>query len=113
LPDWIIDGNFLRFQHLILPAADTIIWLDLPRRVCLRRIIWRWFCWRGRTRPDLPDGCLEKIDAEFLAWVWNFARDQRPKLISKLSELRDDQRLITLRSARQVKRFMRELDGSN
>src|SRR5262245_2440742 len=40
-PRWIIDGNYQRSLPLRLPRADTVIWLDYPRRVCMARVLWR------------------------------------------------------------------------
>src|SRR5436190_2972633 len=52
---WIIDGNYGAGQslELRLAAADTVIFLDLPRILCLGRSLKRWLTWRGRTRPDM------------------------------------------------------------
>lgn len=70
-PDgWVIDGNYLkicaerRFQE-----ADRILYLDFPRRVCLPRVVKRWITYRGKTRPDMGEGCNEKLDRAFLLWV--------------------------------------------
>src|SRR5690349_18913828 len=38
---WIMDGNFGGTREMRMQAADTIIFLDLPRRVCLYRILKR------------------------------------------------------------------------
>ena len=46
---------------LRMPRADTVIWLDYPRKVCLRRVLWRVIKGYGRTRADMPPGCPEKL----------------------------------------------------
>jgi adenylate kinase family enzyme len=39
---WVIDGNYTgKIGTLVLDAADTIVWLDLPTRVWLPRLIRR------------------------------------------------------------------------
>ena len=38
---WVIDGNYSAVQPLVWERADTVIWLDPPRRTVMRRIIWR------------------------------------------------------------------------
>ena len=35
------DGNYSRVQDLIWARADTVIWLDPPRYLVMRRVIWR------------------------------------------------------------------------
>jgi adenylate kinase family enzyme len=39
---WVIDGTYLRkLGPLVLDSADTIVWLDLPTRVWLPRLLKR------------------------------------------------------------------------
>jgi adenylate kinase family enzyme len=38
---WVIDGNYSRFLPITLERADTVVWLDLPLRTCLWRVITR------------------------------------------------------------------------
>jgi shikimate kinase len=49
---WVIDGTYVRkLGGLVLDAADTIVWLDLPLRVWLPRLARRtWRRWRGQER---------------------------------------------------------------
>jgi adenylate kinase family enzyme len=51
-PDgWVIDGNYEpKLGDTVLGAADTIVWLDLPLRLKLRRL---WRRTTGRIRNDV------------------------------------------------------------
>jgi adenylate kinase family enzyme len=49
---WIIDGNYSDTIDLRFARADTIIFLDLPRRTYLRRVLLRTLRYRGQIRPD-------------------------------------------------------------
>ena len=41
-PAWVIDGSYRgKLGDLVLAHADTVVWLDLPRRVWLPRLLWR------------------------------------------------------------------------
>ena len=51
---WIADGNFLDAGDTRFARADTVIFLDLPRALCIWRVLWRRVRDRGRERPDLP-----------------------------------------------------------
>src|SRR5690242_2688376 len=66
---WIVEGNYAGTLGLRLPRADTVIWLDYPRHVCLYRVLKRILLWRGRVRPDMAPGCPEKLDGAFLRYV--------------------------------------------
>jgi len=106
---WIIDGNYNRTMETRLRRADTVIWLDFPRIVALWGVLVRNRAWRGRTRPDMGDGCPEKIDAEFLRWIWGFNRNNRERyrILFKPTESR---RLIVLRSRRELKKWFEGLE---
>ena len=49
---WVVDGSYERkLGDLVLAAADTVIWLDLPIRVWLPRLVRRsWQRLRGHER---------------------------------------------------------------
>lgn len=66
---WLIEGNYGSTLALRLPRADRIIYLDFPIRLCLWRLLRRTWRYRGRTRPDMPDGCPERFSLEFFRYV--------------------------------------------
>src|SRR5437870_13094901 len=70
--EWIIDGNFGGTMEMRIAAADTVIFLDLPRIVCIWRLLKRWMTYRKSSRPDMAMGCDEKIDLDLLKWVWRY-----------------------------------------
>lgn len=107
---WIMDGNYTKTIDIRLAAADTVIFLDFPRLLCLWRVIKRWWRNRGRSRPDLPPGCPEKIDLPFLRWIWQFPRIRRPLIQEKLKHARG-KRIIVLNGPREVSRYLRDLEN--
>ena len=88
---WIIDGNYSATLDIRLEAADTILYFDLPRRVCLWSVIRRVVTHYGRSRPDLAPGCPEKFDFGFLLLTWNHRRRSRPGVLQKLANCRKEQ----------------------
>lgn len=82
--EWVMDGNYLRTLPKRLERADAVVLLDYPRRVCLFRALARMLSWRGRTRPDMAAGCPERLDGEFVRWIWDFRRTQRPQVLALL-----------------------------
>ena len=103
---WIMDGNFSGTLPERLAACDSVIFLDLPRTVCLWRVLKRVVQYYGRTRPDLPAGCPERFDLEFLAWVWRFPSRSRQKVVSLLEAQGNEKKVIRLRSPREVDEFV-------
>ena len=103
---WIMDGNYGRTLERRLAACDTVILLDLPRTLCLWRVIKRRLRFRGRARPDMNEGCRERLTWEFVRWVWTYRRERRPGVLEKLSRLDGGQRVFRLRSRREVEGFL-------
>lgn len=107
-PRWIVDGNFNRTMPRRLERCDTVIYLDFSRAACLLGVLKRIATTYGKVRPDMGEGCPERIDWEFLKWVWDFNRNKRAKYYELLGQ-RKDTRVIILKNRRQVKRFIDQI----
>lgn len=83
---WIVDGNYGRTLERRLARADTVIFLDYPVRTCLWGALRRMLRYRGKSRPDMTEGCLERMDPEFVLWILEFRRKTRPQVLNLLSE---------------------------
>ena len=67
---WVIDGNYTKLSYdRRMAEADRIVMLLFPRLSCLWRVIKRYRVYQNRTRPDMAQGCSEKLDAAFVSWV--------------------------------------------
>jgi adenylate kinase family enzyme len=106
--EWVMDGNYGGTLERRLAACDTVVFLDLPRVLCLWRVIARSVRYRGRSRPDMAEGCPERLTWEFVRWVWDYPRTRRPGVLKRLSELSEGQSVHVLRSTRDVRRFLEE-----
>lgn len=108
-PQWIIDGNYSGTLNVRLSACDTVVWLDLPTVVCLASTLWRILHHRGRTRPDMGEGCPERFDWAFLQWVWSFRKRARPRIVQKLNALPSSTEVVVLTSRRQMARWLEKV----
>jgi adenylate kinase family enzyme len=108
---WIIDGNFGGTMEMRIRASDTVIFLDLPRTLCVYRILKRVATYRKGTRPDMAEGCDEKFDWEFLKWVWNYPERSRPKVEALLKPVENEKKVIRLKSKREVENFFVNLES--
>jgi len=106
---WILDGNFGGTLELRLRHCDTIIFLDMPRLLCVWRVVKRRLLYRNRSRPDMAAGCHEKLDLDFLLWVWNYSQRSRPRVVKLLREQAGGKEVVWLRSQREVERFLARL----
>lgn len=110
---WIIDGNFSSTLDLRAAAADTLLFLDLPRLTCLARALKRIWTHRGRTRPDMAPGCPERLDVEFLRYIWTFPRRSRPKVLATLANKCPHQTAIHLTSNAHAQRWLDAVPCTN
>ncbi|MGY4534402.1 adenylate kinase family enzyme [Pseudomonas sp. TE3786] len=108
---WVCEGNYARRTFdLRLPRADLVIWLDTPRRTCLRRVLVRSAL--NRPRPDLPPGCSEKLDRAFLTFlkfVWQFDQGYRAGIDAVRMAVNPQVPTLHLRDARAVAAFLQQL----
>ena len=104
---WVIDGNYKTFsQERRLREADSILFLNFSRWSCLLRVIRRSLRYRGGTRPDMADGCTEKLDWEFVGYILKFKRED----LSALQREFPDLTIIRLRSHRQAEDWLGQVE---
>ena len=105
---WVCEGNYAKKTFdLRLPRADAVIWLDTPRATCVRRVMMRSAL--NKPRPDLPSGCVEKLDADFLKFLrftWNFDRDTRPGVERQRQEIGPAVPVIHLSGRSDIEAFL-------
>ncbi|MBU8598164.1 DNA topology modulation protein [Shouchella clausii] len=107
---WIIDGNYSRTLDMRLNEGDAVIFLDMPRLLCIYRIIKRRLIYHGKTRPDLNEDCPEKLDWAFFVWVWNYKKRSRPKVIQALEQVKERKRVVILKTRKEVQRFLDQVN---
>lgn len=103
---WVMDGNFGGTMEMRLAACDTAIFMDFPPEICLYRVIKRRFKYRKTNRPDMSKGCNEKIDLEFLGWIWSYRKIKKPKVEEILQRFEGEKTIIRLKSPKEVEKFI-------
>ena len=84
---WIIDGNYNRTLDLRISYCDLIIYLDIPRRVCLWSVIKRRIQYANKTREDMQKECNEVIDYSFISYVYRFNKTHRKRYYELLENV--------------------------
>lgn len=108
---WIIDGNFGSTMDDRLQAADTIIFLHYSRYVCIQRALKRRIMYHNKTRPDMGEGCAEKIDPTFLKWIWDYPEEKAPQVLDKLVSHSLTKNIIILRSPKQTNKWIQSINS--
>ena len=106
---WIVDGTYGGTMNIRLSAADTVIWLDFNRYLCLWRIFKRYLQYRGNTRPDMA-ASPERLNKEFIRYVWNFSPVHRSRISDRLAKCQDNTQIIMLQNPRQVLSLLQQID---
>lgn len=107
---WIIEGSYLDTSDIRLKAADTIIYLDIPASICFWRVLYRYFKHRHAQRPDLPEGCPEKLGLYYILKVLGFPLFKREKLYKWLGKFNDEKKVYALQSKLEVEEFLSRLE---
>ena len=115
---WVTDGNYSgNVRDLVWARADTVVWLDLPKRIVMRRIIWRSFR-RVAWRQELWNGNRESwrnflsVDKEesVIAWAWQTHTRNQVRYEAAMSDQENGgPHFVRLRNPAEVRRFLRSV----
>lgn len=111
-PAWIMDGNYSGTFDIRLKACDAVVFLDMPRPLCLWRVLKRFMRYRKRSRPDMAAGCPEDLHPEFLLWIWNYPKRTRPKILTWMRENSGTKEVVWLRSPAEAERYLANVGKS-
>ena len=110
---WVVDGAYRgKLGDLVLEAADTVVWLDLPRRVWLPRLVVRTLR-RALTREELWNGNRESLwgalsdDDSLVRYALANEPPRRHRYPRELARFR----VARLRTPAEVDAFLRSARG--
>ena len=109
--EWIVDGNYGGTMDIRLEKADTVICFKLSRAVCLQSYFKRVITNIGKVRPDMPEGCPEKFDFQFMKYIWNFPKKSGQANINRLQKSKV-KFIIVFKKRREANRFIIELSNN-
>ena len=110
---WIFEGGRSPTWGERLERADTLIWLDIPLSIRAWRVFRRTLRHHGKTRPDLPDGCPEQFNMEFVKWIWNTRKSARDKMRELYASAPEAKNKYQVQNKRQVDELIARLAESH
>lgn len=107
---WVIDGNYskLFYEHR-MKKADKIIILLFNRFSCLYRVVRRYIKYKNTTRPDMAEGCNEKLDREFVKWILYDGRTKQEKNQYQNIISQYDEKVIVVKNQKQLNACLKKL----
>lgn len=101
---WIIDGHYNSTLDIRVPRADTIIFFDFSKFLCLYRV-----CMRAMDKNQPFD----KAEGNFNRLSWNLIKKiiifSKKKVWGKLEPYKDTHQLFVVRNSKQVEELLKKL----
>lgn len=116
-PEWVACGNYSLVREQLWERADTVVWLDLPRRTIMaqvvsrtvRRVVTREQLWNGNREPWSN---LFRLDPErsIIAWAWTRHRVYADRYAAAMADPRwAGLGFVRLRSHTEIDRWLAAL----
>lgn len=106
---WIAEGYIHPCAKKRLQDADLILYLDYPGRVAMIGGVKRWWKYRGKKRPEMPDGCTEGQGLDWSYLKVMYKRGERSEIEEALQLGDFAKKLIRLTSRKETQKYIRSL----
>jgi len=113
-PRWVVDGNYTEVRDLVWSRATTVVWVDPPLRVLLRRALPRTLRTAVR-REEIVPGSRDSVCRAFLSresillWILRSHGPRRRELRKAMAGERHPCRMVALRTPAQLREFLTAL----
>ncbi len=114
-PSWVVDGNYSAVRDILWSAADTVVWLDIPRVHDLASVVRRTAV-RLVRREELWNGNRERWDnwlylhdmhRSIIAWTWANHPVYRRQYLEAMADLRwSHLKVLRARSRREARSWL-------
>jgi adenylate kinase family enzyme len=118
---WVVDGNYflLVSEPVVWPAADTVIWVDLPRSVVMAQVVYRtlkrWVLreklWNG-NRERLRDVVSRDPMRSIIRWTWTSHALNRERYGAAMKDCQPERLKFIRLGSRTEMRHLAESTGA-
>lgn len=111
--EWIVDGNYARNQDITLPAAETIVWLDVSHFISVYRTFKRSVI-RAVTKEPLWHNNRESFSRMFskdsiMTFAFFSYKRKKKRYTMFMEEKFKEKNWVRIRSNRDLKNFWNNL----
>ncbi len=106
---WIIDGMWRSHVTDRMKRATAVLFLDYKRSVCLRRAVARRIRFAGKQRNDIAEGCTEKLDGDFIRYIWKFNKEIRPMIYELINRYSENIDYAVFKNPKEAEKFLSDL----
>jgi len=105
---WIFEGGHSATWSSRVSRADMLIVLYRPVALRLWRVVRRAITGLGRTRPDMAEGCPERLSSlpEFIRYIWSTRHSAREKMRRLVASAPEACEVVLLHSDAEVDSFL-------
>lgn len=107
--NWVFDGNHSSSMAERADRAQMLVFLDMPRGLRMRRVLWRSVSQIGHSRPDMATNCPERLDWEFLKFSWNYQTNGRLRALRFIQDWAKRRETHILTGPQAVSRFLTDM----
>lgn len=114
---WVTEDQYhTALGDLLWQRADTVVWLDLPRRTVMQRVVRRSVS-RAVTRRELWNGNRERVrdwldPGHPIRWAWSHYESRRAQVADRIIR-HPGLTMIHLQSSRDTSRWLARLRASS
>jgi adenylate kinase family enzyme len=108
-PEWIIEGQAIRFFEYRIKNADVVIFINRPTYLCLYRVLKRALMYYGKEFFSSAKGCPERGPSiKFLKFIWNFNSERKPLIEELLQEYNDSKKIFIVKNDQQIEELIQK-----
>lgn len=110
-PQWVTEWQYEAARPVLASRADLLVWLDLPRAVVMRQVVWRTLrrrvrrevLWNGNREPALRTAFTDR--EHIVRWAWS-THHQVEGRITALQRQRPELLIVRLRTRADVQHWL-------
>ena len=105
---WVIDGNYFRITPSRYEQADLVIYLKYNRLTCLKGVIKRYKKFKHSSRPDMAEGCKERLNFSFLMWVLFTGRTKKRRRHME-EVVKNAKSSLVFKNRKELNKYLKEI----